>query len=509
MGDFVYHGNDYDRSKLKPGLVHLGWGNFARSFIAEIANDIAQKGHTDFGLVAVAPSGRQTHDITALNEQQNVYHLMRRNGHEVCQRIDALCDAVIGAQDNKRVIAIMSRPETQIVTMTVTKDGYSMNGDSIDREKLANDIAAIREKKWDEVKTVPGWIAAGLYQRYDEGKAPFVVMSCDNIPLNGKMTATLLHGIADAVGDAGFSKFMRDVPTPNTAVDRITPKQHFEGQSEYLKAQTGRDDRAPVVSEDHRELVVERTKGLPAKVVEAFQSAGVNFVDDINPYQDRKIRILNAGHMLFGMAGAIMQVETVRDAMKQPELRAFLNKFHDQTVDALTVSQPEDVQAFRRQTIARFENPHLTDETSRLVANTTSKVHARLLNIPGLMQGKDTDASAFAVATWVRYLQGRDDSGNHYNPDAADKNTIEKYGLDSENPKFKTNLKGFLMRVELNLSGNKAESFAQSMDSFVDKVADDLKLIEGKGLRNAIRDRFPVRDTQPALRVVNSKNEPK
>ena len=416
---------------------------------------------------------------------------MLQNGHEICQPIRVLRDAIIGAKDNARMVATLARPETKLVTLTITKGGYDYRNDS-DRDNPADDVAALRDKNWKDVKTVPGWIMGGLYRRYEQGLPPFVVMSFDNLPGNGGLTSNLFNRLAADIGDKGFTDYVATVVSPNTAVDRITPKQNFDAQSERLRRQYHKaDDQAPVVSELHRELVIEdKGNKLPVNIVQALSSASVEFVDDIQPYQDRKIRILNGGHMLFGIAGTIMQLSTVRAAVHQPEMRMFLDAFYDQVGNALQPTQPADVHNYRRQTMERFENPHLTDETSRLVAFTTSKVHARLLNIPGLEQGLDTSASSFAVAVWLRYLQGRDASGNVYNPDAADKDTLSKYKLASDSPDFNANLMKFLTEPDAKVSPLRVKAPSEVMQKFVNQVEEDLHLIQDVGLRPAIRTRF-------------------
>ncbi len=499
MTPFDYRTYRYDRTKLVPGVVHLGFGNFARSFIADILNDTAKKGYTDLGLVAVAPSDRQAADFNILGQQNNLYHLLRQNGREVCQRIGVLCETIIGATNSAKVIDALARDATQIATLTVTADGYFPDrpkGPTIEK-KQADDISALRTQEWDKLKTPPGWIVAGLYRRYDNGKQPFIVMSCDNILFNGEITRNLIVRLSRETGDEAFVQYVEgQVVFPNTAVDRITPQQNYDAQSAYLRERAGDKalietpqgaihDRRPVLSEVYRELIIEDRGAFPEHLREAFSSVKVKFVDDIQPYQDRKLRLLNGPHMLFGITGKLLQIPTVREAMKDPEVRTLCNRMLEQAAGGLAAARPDsDIHAFPSLVIDRFENPHLTDSTDRLTSNTGAKIHQRFLNTPALEKQKAADVSAFAIATWLHYLQGRDESGNPFSLDAGDVGFAEELGLTIDNNNLENNLIRFLTKKDLSQVSNDYRDYAK-------QIVSDARLIQQEGLRAAINARYP------------------
>jgi len=510
---FLYSANDYDRKELSPGAVHLGFGNFARAFYADILEDIAGNGHKQLGLVAIAPSDRQLADFNKLRQQNHVYHLLLQNGEEICRRIRVLCETIIGTSQQSRIIDVLARDATRIVTMTITGDGYfpATPEEQKTLDVQNSDLAALKTKNWHALQTPPGWIVAALHDRYEAGKEPFVVMSCDNILFNGDKTQKLLVRLAAETGDEAFVAYVQSkVVCPNTAVDRITPQQNFDTQADYLSGKADsapqgtldaearsrlRADQQPVISERHRELVIEDTGRFPPDLRDAFESADTTFVSDIAPYQDRKLRLLNGAHMLCGIGGKLLQIDTVRQAMEDRDLRVLCDHLLAQTAHTLARTHPEGdaIHDFVDQIIGRLENTHLTDQTSRLVSKTLTKIHARFLNSYAVENGMmDSDASAFAIAMWVRYLQGRDESNNHYNLDAADVGVAQKLGLEDINhSEFSNNICRFLTHRSL------AEAPQHWVD-FTNRIVDASRTIQEHGLRAAIKLYYPNQpDTMP------------
>ncbi len=82
---------DYDRSTLRPGIVHFGVGGFHRAHQAVYLDELARHGHTDWGTVGVGLHSREIGEVLAA--QDRLYTVVER-----------------GAEgDDTRVVGIMTR----------------------------------------------------------------------------------------------------------------------------------------------------------------------------------------------------------------------------------------------------------------------------------------------------------------------------------------------------------------------------------------------------------------
>lgn len=491
----------YNPSNLTAGVVHIGWGNFARAFVGEYLNDVAELGSRDWGFVAVAPSDRQMRDLTTLQKQANIYHLLKRNGTEICTRIGALLGVMVGQYAPAAVVQKLASPTTKLVTLTITQAGYCLD---VNRQleftpKVREDIENLRAGNDTALTTVPGWVTAGLYKRFQKGMAPFTALSLDNLPRNGRLLASVVKAFAAQMDDTAFLEYVsKEARFPNSVVDRVTPHQKYQDNHAHLLEHYGIEgDAVPVVCEPYRKLYIEdkfvkNTRPPFDKIGD--RKARAVFVEDTAPYENRKLRLLNGSHMIIGLVGKLLQIPTVLEATSDPAVRGFWLSFLTQAADSL---YPLEVEEFVQDTTERLDNPHMTDQTDRLLASTTSKVAVRLFNEPALKSGGPISwkASAFAVAVWLRYMTGRDESGNPYNLHTNDAGKLEALGLNKE-AGIRANLPGLLTK-------DKTLAASAPMRRYVEDVVLYWNLIRHEGLLSSIQLTFqaatPPRRPAPAL----------
>lgn len=477
----------YDPNMLKPGIVHIGWGKFASAFIGHISHDLAAAGHHNLGLAVIGPSDRLARHFQAMSTRDYLYYILRRNGEEICTPIGAVRNALTGHNNQTNVIERLAHDDTQIVTVTVEKNGYCLDDKlQIDEAALTPDIKALRSGNWSSIKTVPGWITAALYQRYQSNKPPFIVMSCDNFIANGDILAALVKYVADQMGNPHFADYVRDcVLFPNTMVDRVTPIQDFRAQSEYLRRTYNKHDLMPVVCEEHRELAIEDIDGrLPPHIREAFTQVGVEITPNIERLQDRKLRIFNGGHSLIGVMGTLLRVEFVDEMLENQDFNFLLNRKLRQTATALEAKGVEGCHAYVDKTLRRYGNILMRDQVSRLIASMTSKIDPRHFDAPAVQQGLPADASAFSVAATLYFLRGRDESDNSFYLHPEDNGALERHGLADHNAAdFQGNLVRFLSaKQEMTRWPNDG----QALRGFVVNVHGCLEDIATNGLRSAL-----------------------
>jgi mannitol 2-dehydrogenase len=141
---------------------------------------------------------------------------------KTARRIGSMIDFLPIETDNAALIATMSRPEIRIVSLTVTEGGYYVDPATSKFDPGHPDIAADSTSP-NTPATAFGAILAALKARRAAGVRPFTVMSCDNLPGNGRVTEAAVVGLA-RLSDPALADWVTDhVAFPNGMVDRITP----------------------------------------------------------------------------------------------------------------------------------------------------------------------------------------------------------------------------------------------------------------------------------------------
>jgi fructuronate reductase len=217
----------------------------------------------------------------------------------------------------------MRRPEVAVVTITVTEVGYlAASGGGLDRsnDAVQADTAALRESADAPVTSVPGKLVAGLLARRSADGGPITILSCNNLPENGSLTAAVVRDLARDVDDNFLSWIDENVAFATSMVDRITPATGPEDR--VLVARThGYEDAAPVPTEPFSEWII--SGGFPASRP-AWHESGARLVDDVTPYEQRKLWLLNGSHALLAYAGSIRGHTTIDEAIAGAECRSWV-----------------------------------------------------------------------------------------------------------------------------------------------------------------------------------------
>ncbi|MGO6901956.1 mannitol dehydrogenase family protein, partial [Rhizobium ruizarguesonis] len=315
---------------------------------------------------------------------------------------------ILPVGDATAIIAKLADPEIRIVSMTITEGGYFI--DASGTFNPTHPAIAADGQNPNAPKTVFGLIVAGLKARKDKGIGPFTVMSCDNIPHNGVVTANAVVGTA-ALSDPAFADWIRaNVAFPNGMVDRITPATS-QREVDFLRDNFQIEDSWPVYCEEFKQWVLEDkfTAGRPA-----LEKVGVTFVPDVTPYEHMKIRILNGGHAAIAYPAALMDIHFVHDSMEDPLIRAFLAKLEKDEIIPIVPPVPNTSLADYFALIEhRLLNPKIADTIPRLAQDGSNRQPKFILpsTLDNLRQGRDVVGLALVSALWCRYFAGKTDSG--------------------------------------------------------------------------------------------------
>jgi mannitol 2-dehydrogenase len=405
----------YDRSAIKTGIVHIGVGGFHRAHEAFYTDQVlGRQGVNDWGIcgIGMLETDRKIYDT--LVDQDGLYTLMitEPDGSLTSMVIGSIIEYFFAPGNTDTVLEKMADPDIKIISLTITEGGYNFN--SATGEFLLAEPAIQRDlNNPGNPSTVFGYITQALKRRRDRGAGGLTIQSCDNIQKNGDISKRMLMSyVKDAEPDL-LPWIEKEVTFPNCMVDRITPVT-TPSDIEKLRTACGIEDAWPVVCEPYIQWVIEDnySKGRPG-----WESAGVQFVQDVSPYEKMKIRLLNAGHSLLGFSGSLYGCSTIDETVRIPLFRTFLREFMDHEVTpVLEKCEGIDLEDYKESLIRRFGNQNIKDQLSRICLESSAKIPKFLLPTikEQLERGGQIKWSAMVVAAWSRYLELAGTPGYHY-----------------------------------------------------------------------------------------------
>lgn len=393
-------------------LVHLGLGAFHRAhqmWYTQHAEDAGDWGYCSF-------TGRSPRMSDALSPQDGLYTLVTRSGDgDSMEVITALSEAE-PADNVARLVELVASPEVAVITLTITEAGYHLTDSGeldTDNADVTGDIGVLREIAEDaghrpeHLATAAGRIVAGLAARRRAGGPGNAVMSCDNVADNGPMTRTAILGTARAVDKELAEWIEKNVTFPSTSIDRITPATTPELIADVEK-ETGFADAAPVVTEPFASWVIEGEfpAGRPK-----WETAGAEFVADIEQFERRKLWLLNGSHSLMAYFGQLRGHETVAEAVSDSVVREKVEALWDEAANHLT-APGLDIPGYRAALIERFENPRIRHNLAQIGIDGGTKQRMRAVPIMKAERaaGRDGRAGAFSIAAWIAFLTRDDDT---------------------------------------------------------------------------------------------------
>jgi fructuronate reductase len=396
----------YDRRAMKTGIVHLGVGAFHRAHQA-VYTDEVMAFDPQWGIVAASLRSADTYD--ALEPQDGLYTLsVRSQEGETLRVIGSIARVIVAPHSIEDLLAVMSDPGTRIVSLTVTEKGYchdpatgALNETHPD---IVHDLANLRAPR-----SAPGFIIEALRRRREAGVPPFTVLTCDNLPSNGRTVKRVLTRFAELVSPE-FGEFIaEELSCPSTMVDRIVPATSDEDRTRISDA-LGVTDAWPVVTEPFTQWVIEDRfpQGRPA-----WERAGVEFVADVEPYEHMKLRLLNGSHSTLAYLGYLSGYETVAETMADPAFVRLIEGLMNEVTPTLHMPSGLDLAPYKRALVERFKNPALKHRTWQIAMDGSQKLPQRLLGTvrDRLRTNAPIDRLALGVAAWMRYVTGVDEKG--------------------------------------------------------------------------------------------------
>lgn len=463
----------YDRSRLTPGIVHIGLGNFHRAHQAWYLHRLMEMGLAqDWAIIGAGVRAFDEAQRLKMKAQDYLTTLIELDpSGKSAEVTGSMIDYVPIVEGNGPLIEQMADPAIRIVALTVTEGGYYIDpatkGFAVDHPDIVHDAA-----NPERPRTAFGAIVAALKLRRDRGLGPFTGLCCDNLQGNGHILHQTVVSLAK-LSDPSLAAWIDERCTfPNSMVDCIVPAT---GPKELaLVRSLGVDDAVPVTHENFRQWVIEDNfcAGRPD-----WDKAGATFSDQVHDFEVMKIRILNGGHQVISDVGEVLGVETISGCMEHPKIRALFRKVELEEIVPHVKPVPGHMPGDYVKLIdRRFSNTAIVDTTRRVAFDGSSR-HPGFI-VPsirdGLKAGTPVEGLALVSAAWARYCVGVREDGSRVEPnDPFWADLTEMAVAAKENPRAWLEMR--------TLYGNLADE-----PRFADAFAKWLSLIHASGMEAAI-----------------------
>lgn len=390
----------YDRTALRPGIVHIGLGAFHRAHQAVYTDAALAAEFGPWGIVGV--NLRSVDGVRDLADQDGLYSVVTRARYsDQVQVVGALVEVLAAANARDSVLRRLADASVQIVSLTVTEKAYGLEprtgGLDVTHPAVAADLLSP-----ENPVGVIGLLVEGLARRRAAGIAPYTVLCCDNLPENGHIVRRLVLEMAGH-RDASLADWIAaNGAFPCSMVDRIVPAATAESR-EHAAALLGVMDAMALETEGFSQWVIEdRFVGARPK----WEAGGALFVGDVAPYEKMKLRMLNGSHSLIAYLGQLRGLDYVKDVMAVPAYVDIVRQHMQTAAETLDPVPGIDLHAYADELIERFANPAILHRTAQIAMDGTQKLPQRLL-APALearRAGQSAASFAYAVALWIAFV---------------------------------------------------------------------------------------------------------
>ncbi|GIP17306.1 altronate oxidoreductase [Paenibacillus montaniterrae] len=357
-------------------VLQIGEGNFLRGFFDWMIHESRKQGLFQGSVAVVQPRPSGKPKIEELAEQDGLYTLVTRgleNGSPVERKqvITVFSSAFDPYSDWEQFFSLAKQPQLRFVVSNTTEAGLVYRQEAYSEGK--------------PVQSFPGKLTQLLYERYiafngDPAKG-LICLPCELLERNGD---TLRECVLRYCEDWRLPQAFRSWVVEhnrflNSLVDRIVTGYPDAKQAEQWFAEWGYEDPLLTTAEPYHLWAIEGESELEQQLPLASAGLNVLWVDDLKPFQQRKVRILNGAHTFMALLGMLKGLSEVRAAMEHDELGVLIIRtIESEIIPSLPYDQTE-LQTYAKQVCERFLNPFIQHRLSDITMNSLSKFQTRLL----------------------------------------------------------------------------------------------------------------------------------
>ena len=396
---------------VTPKIVHLGIGAFHRAHQAVYTDEFNKQFAESDPWYSVGVSLRSASVAEQLNPQDGLYSVIKSSSQgSNLQLISSVSGVIVAPEDPAAVVDLLTKESTAIISLTITEKGYCHDPATGDLNQQHPDIQHDLENI-SAPKTAIGFIVSALSQRRHQGLQPPTILCCDNLPENGSTLKKIVTQFAQLVDETLAKWIETNVCFPNTMVDRIVPAT-TKIDLEDIESNHHFQDLGMVKTEEFSQWVIEDkfSSSRPA-----WEKVGAIIADDVVPYENAKLRLLNGAHSAIAYLGYLLDYEYVHEAMQDSIFVSYLKRMmHCQIMPTITPPKGLALERYINELLARFSNSSLNHRTYQIAMDGSQKMPQRLLHTieSRLESGEPIDYLCFAVAGWLRYSMGFNQKGD-------------------------------------------------------------------------------------------------
>ena len=452
--------------KYPTKVIQFGEGNFLRAFIDWQIQQMNKQGLFQGGIAVVQPIGKGMTKV--LDEQDDLYTTLlegKLNGQKVQDHeiIESINETIRPYEDYQSYLDLAKNDDIQFIFSNTTEAGIAFD----ENDKLTD----------QPQNSYPGKLTALLYERFKLGKKGFQIIPCELINHNGNTLKEIVLKYAQLwnLGQDFVDWINQENDFYATLVDRIVPGYPKE-RAAGLEKEWNYHDRLIVKAEPFLIFVIEGDKKLEKLL--PLKEAGLNVVvtDDMQPYRNRKVSLLNGPHTSMSPIARLAGIDTVGQVMKDPDFYKFINDEMYQEIIPTVALPEQELNDYAEGVKERFENPYVNHELSSIALNSISKFQARLLPTFKRYFAKEKKLPlriTLALASYLKIYAGKADFAPEDTPEVL---------AEFKELRQKDNY------VQAALADEKlwGEDLTQ-FSGLIDLVKQDLQIIDQQGSRKAVQ----------------------
>ncbi|OCG01465.1 tagaturonate reductase [Gilliamella sp. wkB112] len=365
--------SNFPGPKFPEKILQFGEGNFLRAFIDWIIDNLNEKTNFNSGVTIVRPI--DTHQ-PSINEQDGLYTTIIRGLNEQGKAIAtpriiySVNREILVYQDYQLYLKCAENPDLEFIFSNTTEAGIAFS----DKDKITDTPPA----------TFPAKLTCFLHHRFQFFKGQkdkgLIIIPCELIDYNGDKLKELIIAYAKLWQlDDAFIEWINESNTfCSTLVDRIVTG-YPKDESAQLEQQLGYQDRFLDTAEYFYLFVIQGPQWLKQKLKLDQVDLNILVVDDIKPYKERKVGILNGAHTAMVPVAYLAGLRTVGECMGNVQIETFVkNLLNQEVIPTLSLDKQQLIQ-FADEVLKRFKNPFIKHELMSISLNSLTKFKTRLL----------------------------------------------------------------------------------------------------------------------------------
>lgn len=387
-------------------ILQFGDGNFLRAFMDWVIHCANNQGLINTNVAVVRPLQKGKAKVNDLKGQDGLYTLYlqgMQQGEATSKKsvIDVLDDFIDPYAEYERYLDYAESEELRFIISNTTEAGIVLDPEDTGLEQCPNSF--------------PGKLLSLLYRRFeyfegDYGKG-LILLPCELIDHNGAELKKVLNELAVINHlDLEFLNWLNKANTfCDTLVDRIVPG-YPKAEMEQITKELGYIDAFVVKGEIFHLWVIQAGSDVAREFPVDRTNLNIRFVEDLTPYKERKVRILNGAHTALVPVAYLYGIDTVKEAVEDPVVGGFLQHIiFQEIIPALNLPGDEPDQ-FAKDVIERFKNPFIRHELLSIALNATTKYKTR--NLPSVLQYIEKKGSLpkgllFSLAALLVFFKGK------------------------------------------------------------------------------------------------------